>query len=101
MQEISCDFIVSATGVTPVSQLHITPTLISDSRSSSDERGTKKRSFGLNRTDDGAIIVNDFMNTSLDWCGVFAAGDCVEAHWSSPSRHWIQMRLWSQVQYKP
>ena len=87
MQVLSCDFLVSATGVSPVSDIEI-----SDSGGPCDD---KKAVLQLDK--EGAICVDDYMRTSLSRGCVFAAGDCVALQWSEPSRHWMQMRLWSQV----
>ncbi|EEC19376.1 pyridine nucleotide-disulfide oxidoreductase domain-containing protein, putative, partial [Ixodes scapularis] len=69
-----CDFVVSATGVTPnadsidVPQLRLGP--------------------------DGGIAVDEHMRSSVD--GVYAAGDACCAAWAR-SELWFQMRLWGQA----
>ena len=32
--------------------------------------------------------------------GIYAAGDVCQADWGSHSKHWFQMRLWTQVSWK-
>lgn len=73
-ENISCDFLVSATGVNPFLNFTI------DS------------SFKLG--DDGGILVDEFMQTSID--GIYAAGDLCTAGWDK-AKHWFQMRLWTQA----
>lgn len=73
---IECDFIVSATGVKP----NINFTMHDNNR------------FDLGT--DGGILVNDLMETSID-C-IYAAGDVCFAGWHW-SKHWFQMRLWTQA----
>ncbi|XP_036745162.2 pyridine nucleotide-disulfide oxidoreductase domain-containing protein 1 isoform X2 [Manis pentadactyla] len=70
-----CDFIVSATGVTP----NIEPFLCGNN-------------FALG--EDGGLKVDDHMHTSLS--DIYAAGDICTASWQ-PSRVWQQMRLWTQA----
>eukprot|EP00057_Strongylocentrotus_purpuratus_P015534 XP_011670008.1 PREDICTED: pyridine nucleotide-disulfide oxidoreductase domain-containing protein 1 isoform X2 [Strongylocentrotus purpuratus] len=70
-----CDFIVSATGVTP--NTHI----LSDVTN-------------LKLAQDGGIEVDDHMRTSV--ADVYAAGDVCTPTWD-PAPNWIQMRLWSQA----
>jgi len=70
-----CDFVVSATGVTPNSGL-----VIRDGRH-----------FDI--ANDGGIKVNWKMETNLP--DIFAAGDVCTVDWTS--EHWFQMRLWSQA----
>uniref|UniRef100_I3N9Q1 Pyridine nucleotide-disulfide oxidoreductase domain-containing protein 1 n=1 Tax=Ictidomys tridecemlineatus TaxID=43179 RepID=I3N9Q1_ICTTR len=70
-----CDFIVSATGVTP----NIEPFLSGNN-------------FELG--EDGGLKVNDHMHTSLP--DIYAAGDICTASWQ-PSPVWQQMRLWTQA----
>lgn len=72
---IECDFIVSATGVKPNLNFNIL-----------DNR------FDLGP--DGGIFVNDLMETSIE-C-IYAAGDICFAGWNW-SKHWFQMRLWTQA----
>lgn len=70
---IGCDFIVSATGVVP--------------------------NTDLSGIDDIEKINNGY---SVDWKletsikNIFAAGDCCTANWDI-SQHWIQMKLWTQA----
>lgn len=75
-QQIECDFIVSATGVTP----NINFNMISQ----------QPFEFGP----DGGIFVNDLMETST--ANVYAAGDVCHAGWNR-AQHWFQMRLWTQA----
>ncbi|XP_048240124.1 pyridine nucleotide-disulfide oxidoreductase domain-containing protein 1-like isoform X2 [Haliotis rufescens] len=70
-----CDFIVSATGVVPNTQPFVGDNLLSVSP-------------------DGGIEVNSCMETSAT--DVYAAGDVCTASWEH-SKHWLQVRLWSQA----
>lgn len=70
-----CDFIISATGVTP----------------NSDLRVTDGRTFDV--AQDGGIKVDWKMETNLT--DIFAAGDVCTVDWTA--EHWFQMRLWSQA----
>uniref|UniRef100_A0A2K5N8N1 Pyridine nucleotide-disulfide oxidoreductase domain-containing protein 1 n=1 Tax=Cercocebus atys TaxID=9531 RepID=A0A2K5N8N1_CERAT len=70
-----CDFIVSATGVTP----NVEPFLHGNS---------------FNLGEDGGLKVDDHMHTSLP--DVYAAGDICTASWQL-SPVWQQMRLWTQA----
>ncbi|XP_040823564.1 pyridine nucleotide-disulfide oxidoreductase domain-containing protein 1 isoform X2 [Ochotona curzoniae] len=70
-----CDFIVSATGVTP----NVEPFLHGNN-------------FALG--EDGGLQVDDHMRTSLP--DIYAAGDICTAAWQ-PSPVWQQMRLWTQA----
>ncbi|XP_006889123.1 PREDICTED: pyridine nucleotide-disulfide oxidoreductase domain-containing protein 1 [Elephantulus edwardii] len=70
-----CDFIISATGVTP----NIEPFVHGNN-------------FDLGQ--DGGLQVDDHMHTSLP--DVYAAGDICTASWQ-PSPVWQQMRLWTQA----
>ncbi|XP_055990602.1 pyridine nucleotide-disulfide oxidoreductase domain-containing protein 1 [Sorex fumeus] len=70
-----CDFIVSATGVTP----NVNPFLSGNS-------------FDLG--EDGGLKVDGHMRTSV--ADVYAAGDICTAAWQ-PSALWQQMRLWTQA----
>nr|XP_012291113.1 pyridine nucleotide-disulfide oxidoreductase domain-containing protein 1 isoform X2 [Aotus nancymaae] len=70
-----CDFIVSATGVTP----NVEPFLHGNS-------------FDLG--EDGGLKVDDHMHTSLP--DVYAAGDICTTSWQL-SPVWQQMRLWTQA----
>ncbi|XP_055637248.1 pyridine nucleotide-disulfide oxidoreductase domain-containing protein 1 [Toxorhynchites rutilus septentrionalis] len=72
--EVECDLIVSATGVTPAANF------------------TSDHEFKLGP--DGGLFVNWEMETSLK--NVFAAGDICYAGWEH-ARHWFQMRLWTQA----
>jgi NAD(P)H-nitrite reductase large subunit len=73
---IGCDFVVSATGVTPNTQF------LTDCDT------------GLELADDGGIKVNNLMRTSL--ANIYAAGDVCSAGWDL-AEHWFQMRLWTQA----
>lgn len=70
-----CDFIVSATGVTP-----------------NTERFLFGNNFDLG--EDSGLKVDDHMCTSI--ADVYAAGDICSAAWQ-PSALWQQMRLWTQA----
>lgn len=70
-----CDFIVSATGVTP----NVEPFLSGNS-------------FALG--EDSGLKVDKYMRTSV--ADVYAAGDICTAAWQ-PSALWQQMRLWTQA----
>jgi hypothetical protein len=74
-KKIPCDFIISATGVLP----------------NLDFVGKE-----FERAEDTSLLVNPLMMTSIK--NVYAAGDCC---WMDTmkldSRHWLQMRLWSQA----
>ncbi|CAH1798790.1 unnamed protein product [Owenia fusiformis] len=70
-----CDFIISATGVTPCP-----PTCLDENQ--------------LELASDGGVKVDDNMRTNLT--NIYAAGDICTASWK-PSKHWHQMRLWSQA----
>ncbi|KAM9229868.1 pyridine nucleotide-disulfide oxidoreductase domain-containing protein 1 isoform 2-T2 [Dugong dugon] len=70
-----CDFIVSATGVTP----NIEPFVHGNN---------------FNLAQDGGLEVDDHMHTSLP--DIYAAGDICTASWH-PSPVWQQMRLWTQA----
>ncbi|XP_068157122.1 pyridine nucleotide-disulfide oxidoreductase domain-containing protein 1 [Drosophila tropicalis] len=73
-EELSCDFIVSATGVQP--------------------RHDFETDHSFNISQDGGICVNEMMQTNLP--DIYAAGDVCTATWS-PAPHWFQMRLWTQA----
>ncbi|XP_043644462.1 pyridine nucleotide-disulfide oxidoreductase domain-containing protein 1 isoform X1 [Drosophila teissieri] len=73
-EQLTCDFIVSATGVLP--NTHYT----CDSP--------------LEFSPDGGICVDEMMRTNL--VDVFAAGDVCTANWPA-AMHWFQMRLWTQA----
>ena len=75
-----CDFIVSATGVMPNGDQIIL---------SNDEI---ENHFEL--SSEGAINVNEQMETSVK--DIYAAGDVCNANWDQ-SKHWFQMRLWTQA----
>ncbi|XP_003470377.2 pyridine nucleotide-disulfide oxidoreductase domain-containing protein 1 isoform X1 [Cavia porcellus] len=70
-----CDFIVSATGVTPNTELFL-----------------HGNNFDVG--EDGGLKVDDHMHTSLP--DIYAAGDICTAAWQ-PSSVWQQMRLWTQA----
>jgi len=73
-QQLTCDFIVSATGVWP----------------NTDYTCDSPLQF----SDDGGISVDEMMRTNL--VDVFAAGDVCTANWPA-AMHWFQMRLWTQA----
>lgn len=70
-----CDFIISATGVSP-----------------NIECFTLNNQFNL--ADDGSLMVDDHMKTNIQ--DIYAAGDICSAGWQW-SPYWHQMRLWSQA----
>lgn len=74
-QIYGCDFVVSATGVSPNT---------SPFDSNAD--------FSL--ADDGGFEVDSNMRTSVQ--DVYAAGDACTASWE-PAKCWFQMRLWTQA----
>ena len=85
---IACDFIISATGVLPMT----------DFLSNED----------INKHSNGAILVNESMQSSI--ADIYAAGVCScylgshrELNESDSDQHcfgmWFQMKLWSQVCY--
>lgn len=74
-ETISCDFVVSATGVEPSKNFQCLD----------DE-------FKLGC--EGGIWVDELMRTSID--SIFAAGDICSAGWEQSS-FWHQMRLWTQA----
>ncbi|XP_071450499.1 pyridine nucleotide-disulfide oxidoreductase domain-containing protein 1 [Hetaerina americana] len=76
---IGCDLVVAGTGVIPNS----TPFL-------GIHGGPRSCP-----SDGNGIMVDLRMRTSTD--RVFAAGDVVTAAWPNRSKHWLQMRLWSQA----
>ncbi|CAL7943250.1 unnamed protein product [Xylocopa violacea] len=71
---IGCDFIVSATGVVP----------------NSDIMGLEN----LKKGEDGGLLVDWKLETSEQ--DVYAAGDVCSAGWEL-AKHWFQMRLWTQA----
>lgn len=73
-KRLTCDFIVSATGVQP--------------------RHEYTSDAPINFSEDGGILVDEMMRTNLP--DVYAAGDVCTASWS-PAPHWFQMRLWTQA----
>lgn len=73
-EKIHCDLIISATGVTP--------------------KISFKTKNNFNLSDDGGILVNEFMQTNLPY--IYAAGDVCSANWKL-AKHWFQMKLWSQA----
>ncbi|KAK7872410.1 hypothetical protein R5R35_007017 [Gryllus longicercus] len=75
---IGCDFVVSATGVIPNSQLFV---------SGNDN---------LEIAEDGGLKVDWKMETTVP--DVFAAGDICTASWDK-AHHWFQMRLWTQARH--
>lgn len=72
--KLCCDLVVSATGVLPRSDF-ITKTII-------------------DRSDDGGIKVNEFLQTSID--RIYAAGDICTVNWPL-AKHWFPMKLWTQA----
>jgi NAD(P)H-nitrite reductase large subunit len=70
-----CDFVVSATGVSPNTSPFVS-------------------TVNLDLADDGGIKVDDNMRTNIK--DVYAAGDVCTASWE-PSKFWFQMRLWTQA----
>ena len=75
-QYIGCDFIVSATGVTPNVRIF--------------------ENLSCTYGSDGGIEVDENMRV-LGLDDIYAAGDvCSTSTWK-PAPHWLQMRLWSQA----
>lgn len=74
LERLSCDFIVSATGVQP--------------------RHDYDTDQQLQLAEDGGITVDEMMRTNLG--DVYAAGDVCTAAWAK-APHWFQMRLWTQA----
>ncbi|ERL83828.1 pyridine nucleotide-disulfide oxidoreductase domain-containing protein 1-like [Dendroctonus ponderosae] len=72
-EKISCDLIISATGVSP--------------------RKNFKIDVQLELADEG-IKVDQYMKTNLE--NIYAAGDICSADWPI-AKHWIQMKLWTQA----
>jgi small subunit ribosomal protein S18b len=70
-----CDFIVSATGVIPNNTFEI------------------KDGQYFDIANDGGIKVDWKMETNLS--NIYAAGDVCTVNWTS--KHWFQMRLWTQA----
>ena len=98
-QELGCDFLISATGVTPNTSMF----------STSNNDTTHKGSI-LTCTEEGYLQVDSTLHTNIK--NVFAAGDCCAypvvpiygTRFSSsgggsigPASHFFQMRLWTQV----
>jgi len=75
-QVVKADLVVSATGVEP---------------NGTDVSVVPK---ALNIASDGGILVDENMRTNIP--GIYAAGDVATAGWDA-SRHWLQMRLWTQA----
>ena len=72
---VDCDFVVSATGVEPVTDfLH---------------------ADFCHRSADGGLLVDKCFRTSAR--DVYAAGDVCSVDWQGHSTQWQQMRLWSQA----
>lgn len=71
---IGCDFIVSATGVIPNSNIE----------------GLED----LKKAEDGGLLVDWKLETSEQ--DIYAAGDVCSAGWEI-AKHWFQMRLWTQA----
>lgn len=71
---IGCDFIVSATGVIP----------------NSDIKGLED----IKKEKDGGLLVDWKLETSKQ--DIYAAGDVCSAGWVL-AKHWFQMRLWTQA----
>jgi thioredoxin reductase len=126
---VGCDFLVSATGVIPCVDFVSSEFLRSD-ESSNDQSNSSSSSIDLNsvkdtrskkrkventgQRKDGALAVNELMETSVK--DVYAAGDCCSyqsAHRYHTNeinsiadetsnnimagKHWFQMRLWTQA----
>lgn len=71
---IGCDFVVSATGVVP----------------NSDIVGLED----IKKGEDGGLLVDWKLETSKQ--DIYAAGDVCSAGWEL-AKHWFQMRLWTQA----
>uniref|UniRef100_A0A0N5ASH6 Pyridine nucleotide-disulfide oxidoreductase domain-containing protein 1 n=1 Tax=Syphacia muris TaxID=451379 RepID=A0A0N5ASH6_9BILA len=75
-QVVGCDLLIHATGVDPNSALW------------------KSECSELELADDNGILVDEHMMTSIP--DVYACGDVCSAGWQW-SKHWMQMRLWTQA----
>ncbi|XP_049865310.1 pyridine nucleotide-disulfide oxidoreductase domain-containing protein 1 [Pectinophora gossypiella] len=73
---VTCDFVVSATGVEPTVNF----------------KWDKAPKTGP----DGGLAVDEYQETSIR--DVFAAGDVAHAAWRH-SPHWFQLRLWTQARH--
>ncbi|GJQ84691.1 hypothetical protein Trydic_g12710 [Trypoxylus dichotomus] len=74
-EKISCDLVVSATGVEPNIDFKVFPS-------------------NLDLSPLNEIIVNEFMQTSIP--NIYAAGDVCHANWEH-AKHWFPMKLWTQA----
>ncbi|KYQ93242.1 pyridine nucleotide-disulfide oxidoreductase domain-containing protein 1 [Tieghemostelium lacteum] len=78
-----CDFIISATGVIPNSEL------IRESMSD------------VLVASDGSLLVNEQMqlkfSNGIENKRIYAAGDVCQLQWTEKSEFWFQMKLWSQA----
>ncbi|XP_017772126.1 PREDICTED: pyridine nucleotide-disulfide oxidoreductase domain-containing protein 1 [Nicrophorus vespilloides] len=72
--KIQCDFIVSATGVEPMSDFKITT--------------------ALELSEDKGIKVDEFMQSSVK--NIYVAGDLCTADWEH-AKQWFPMKLWTQA----
>lgn len=72
--KLSCDLILSATGVVPVTNFLMTT--------------------ALDLSPDKGIKVNEFMQTSIP--NIYAAGDVCSPNWEH-SKTWFPMKLWTQA----
>ncbi|CAG9853842.1 unnamed protein product [Phyllotreta striolata] len=72
--DLTCDLIISATGVTA--------------------RKSFATETALELTEFGEIKVNEHMETNVP--GIYAAGDVCSANWNV-AKHWFQMKLWTQA----
>lgn len=72
--KLTCDLIVSATGVNP--------------------RKNFKSSTKLEYAADEGIKVDQYMKTNIE--NIYAAGDICSASWEV-AKHWFQMKLWTQA----
>ncbi|EGC34477.1 hypothetical protein DICPUDRAFT_88309 [Dictyostelium purpureum] len=74
-----CDFIISATGVIPNSNVLLK---------------NRKPSEHVALSKENALVVSEQMETSIK--DIYAAGDVCSVEWND-SKVWFQMRLWSQA----
>ena len=117
--DICCDFVIAACGVMPNTSampgVEVVDIEGSESGSSEEHRETeRRRQYGFRKDAEGALLVNHQMQTSCK--NVFAAGDCCAYVTSLKkdgincrdgdtkrdgrnrnSKHWFQMRLWTQA----
>jgi len=99
---LGCDFLISATGVQPNSAIFTHSVSHHHCNTEIDTTSTTTTAANLACTEEGYIMVDNCMRTSID--NVFAAGDCceypicpVDVAVNGGVSHFFQMRLWTQV----